>query len=238
MSPQALKEVMRMDPIKIVGAGLAGSEIALQLASRGIPVQLYEMKPQKRTAAQNSDHFAELVCSNSFRSASTHNAIGQLKWEMRQGGSFIMAAADRHAVPAGDALAVDREAFAEDLTGQLHAHPLIQIVPEVVTQIPDGLTVIATGPLTDTELAEDIARRAGRDSLYFYDAIAPIIDAESIDWSIVWTQSRYDKGDVAAYASIPMSEEQYYGFVDAIVAGDKVATHAFEKRSFRRMLTH
>ena len=143
-----------------------------------------------------------------------------------------MAAADRHAVPAGDALAVDREAFAEDLTGQLHAHPLIQIVPEVVTQIPDGLTVIATGPLTDTELAEDIARRAGRDSLYFYDAIAPIIDAESIDWSIVWTQSRYDKGDVAAYANIPMSEEQYYGFVDAIVAGDKVATHAFEKAKF------
>jgi len=218
--------------IQVVGGGLAGCELALQLASRGISVKLYEMKPIRRTPAQTSDHLAELVCSNSFRSANTANAIGQLKWEMRRAGSFIVGAADRCAVPAGDALAVDRDRFAQDVTGQIDAHPLINRVTEVVETIPKGLTVIATGPLTEASLANDIGQRAGRDSLYFYDAIAPIIDADSIDWSIVWLQSRYDKGDVAAYANIPLSESEYYGFVEAVVGGDKVATHEFEEAKF------
>jgi methylenetetrahydrofolate--tRNA-(uracil-5-)-methyltransferase len=218
--------------VKIVGAGLAGCELALQLASRGISVDLYEMKPERRTAAQHSDSLSELVCSNSFRSANIANAIGLLKWEMRQTGSFILAAADRHAVPAGDALAVDRDAFAADVTSQIVEHPEVNLVRGVVEEIPEGLTVICTGPLTDTALATDIAGRAGRDSLYFYDAIAPIIDAESIDWDVVWRQSRYDKGEGADYANIPLSEEQYYAFVEGIVAGDKVGAHDFEKAKF------
>jgi methylenetetrahydrofolate--tRNA-(uracil-5-)-methyltransferase len=218
--------------INIVGGGLAGTEIALQLASRGMSVRLFEMKPLRRTPAQTSDKLAELVCSNSFRSMNTANAIGQLKWEMRETGSFILAAAERHAVPAGDALAVDRENFAADVTAQIDAHPLIEKVVQVVDSIPTGLTVLATGPLTDEALARDIGQRAGRDSLYFYDAIAPIIDADSINWDIVWKQSRYDKGDVAAYANIPLSESEYHEFVQSIIDGDKVAAKDFEQAKF------
>ncbi|MGC6415609.1 MAG: methylenetetrahydrofolate--tRNA-(uracil(54)-C(5))-methyltransferase (FADH(2)-oxidizing) TrmFO [Bradymonadia bacterium] len=221
-----------MERVKIVGAGLAGSEIALQLASYGIEVTLYEMKPTRRTPAQTSDFFAELVCSNSFRSQNPANAIGQLKREMRAADSFIMAAADRHAVPAGDALAVDREKFAAEITGQLQAHEHITIETGVVERIPDGLCVVATGPLTDDALAKDIARRAGRESLAFYDAIAPIIDADSIDWDTVWRQSRYDKGDGAAYANIPMDENQYKAFVQAVIDGDQVRAHEFEDAKY------
>jgi len=143
-----------------------------------------------------------------------------------------LAAADRHAVPAGDALAVDRDAFAEDITAQIEAHPNINLVRGVVDEIPDGLTIVATGPLTDTNLAADIAQRTGQESLYFYDAIAPIIDAESINWDIVWRQSRYDKGDGADYANIPLSEEQYYAFVEGVVAGEKVSAHNFEQAKY------
>ncbi len=221
-----------MQTVKIIGGGLAGSEIALQLADRGISVQLHEMKPLKRTPAQTSDHLAELVCSNSFRSQNEANAIGQLKWEMRLAGSKIMESADRYAVPAGDALAVDRDLFAADMTARIMNHPLINLVTDVVEKIPDGLTVIATGPLTDEPLAKAIGERAGRESLYFYDAIAPIIDAESIDWTIVWRQSRYDKGEEAAYANIPLSEAQYTQFVSDIVNGDQVRSHDFENESF------
>ncbi len=218
--------------VHIVGGGLAGCEVALQLARRGVPVRLSEMKPGQRTPAQDSDFLAELVCSNSFRSANVANAIGLLKWEMRHVGSAIMAAANVHAVPAGDALAVDREAFAAAITDEIDAHPLVERSHGVVSQIPEGLTVIATGPLTHPDLAADIAEKAGRDSLYFYDAIAPIIDADSIDWDVVWRQSRYDKGEGADYANIPLSEEQYFTFVRDVVDGEKAATHAFEEAKF------
>ncbi|MCA9537399.1 MAG: methylenetetrahydrofolate--tRNA-(uracil(54)-C(5))-methyltransferase (FADH(2)-oxidizing) TrmFO [Myxococcales bacterium] len=221
-----------VEPVKVIGGGLAGCEVALQLARRGVPVRLYEMKPQRRTPAQQSDALAELVCSNSFRSAHVANAIGLLKWEMRAVGSAIMAAADKHAVPAGDALAVDREAFAAEVTAAIDAEPGIERVAEVVERIPEGLTVIATGPLTDPALAAEIAARAGRESLYFYDAIAPIVDADSIDWHVVWRQSRYDKGEGADYANVPLDEAEYHAFIAAVLAGEQVRAHGFEEARY------
>lgn len=224
---------MALDPpITIVGGGLAGCEVALQLARRGVPVRLFEMKPLRRTPAAQTDKLAELVCSNSFRSAHVGNAIGLLKWEMRHVGSAIMAAADAHAVPAGDALAVDRELFADAVTAAVDAEPRIERIAEVVEDIPPGLSIIATGPLTDSALAKAIARRAGRDSLAFYDAIAPIIDADSIDWDVIWRQSRYDKGEGADYANAPLTREQYEAFVQAVIEGDKVRAHDFEDAQF------
>lgn len=219
-------------PVTVVGGGLAGCEVALQLARRGVPVRLLEMKPLKRTPAQTSDKLAELVCSNSFRAADVGNAIGLLKWEMRHVGSAIMTAADAHAVPAGGALAVDRELFADAVTAAIEAEPRIERIAEVVDEIPPGLSVIATGPLTDSALAQAIAARADRESLAFYDAIAPIIDADSIDWDVVWRQSRYDKGDGADYANAPLDAEQYAGFVQAVIDGDKVRAHSFEDAKF------
>ncbi len=221
-----------MIPVNVVGGGLAGCEVALQLAARGVPVRLFEQKPLQRTPAQKSDALAELVCSNSFRSANVQNAIGLLKWEMRRVGSRVMAAADAHAVPAGDALAVDRDAFAAQITAEIEGHPSIERVNSVVDEIPRGLSVIATGPLTGAGLAQAIAARAGRDSLYFYDAIAPILDGESVDWSVVWRQSRYDKGEGADYANIPMDREQYFAFVEAVLGGEKLVPHAFEEPKY------
>lgn len=221
-----------MQTVNVVGAGLAGCEIALQLASRGVRVRLFEMKPDRRTPAQCSDHLAELVCSNSFRSANVNNAIGLLKWEMQQVGSQVMEAASVAAVPAGDALAVDRDVFGAQMTQRIEAQPNIELVRGVVETIPDGLTVICTGPLTDETLAAQIATLAGRDSLYFYDAIAPILDADSIDWDVVWRQSRYDKGEGADYANAPMSEAQYFAFIDALNAGEKVEARDFEALKF------
>jgi methylenetetrahydrofolate--tRNA-(uracil-5-)-methyltransferase len=221
-----------MEPVNVVGAGLAGCEIALQLAGRGVPVRLFEMKPERRTPAQVTDFLAELVCSNSFRSANPHNAIGLLKQEMTAAGSRIMQVAHATAVPAGDALAVDRDLFAAQVTALIAAEPRIELVRGVVETIPQGLTVITTGPLTDPALASDIARRAGRDSLYFYDAIAPIVDNDSINWDIVWRQSRYEKGEGADYANAPMSEAEYYAFVEAVGAGDKVVPRAFEEAKY------
>lgn len=219
----------------VIGGGLAGCEVALQLARAGVPVQLVEMKPLKRTPAQHSDRLAELVCSNSFRSDDVTNAIGLLKYEMRALGSVIMEAADATAVPAGSALAVDRDLFGEYITRLISEHPLIELSHEVIESLPQGednlVSVICTGPLTDAPLAAEIAAFAGRESLYFYDAIAPIIDTESINWDIVWRQSRYDKGD-ADYANIPMNEEEYYRFVEAVVAGEKVIPKAFEEPKY------
>ena len=215
--------------VTIVGAGLAGTEAALQLAHRGVSVRLFEMKPQQRTPAHQSDCFAELVCSNSFRSGNVSNAVGQLKREMDHVGSHILAAARRNAVPAGDALATDRKRFAADITRAIESHPAIEIVHQTVEAIPVGPTIIATGPLTDAALADAIAGRAGQSNLSFYDAIAPIIDAESIDWQVVWRQSRYDKGDDAAYANIPLDELQYHAFINAVTQGERVAPHAFEE---------
>ncbi len=221
-----------MSPVNVVGGGLAGSEVALQLARAGVGVRLFEMKPLRRTPAQSSDDLGELVCSNSFRSANVANAIGLLKHELRHVGSAVIACADRNAVPAGDALAVDRELFAADLTRTIASEPLIERIAEVVSVIPGGLSVIATGPLTDAALAQAIAERAGRDSLYFYDAIAPIIDAESIDWEVVWRQSRYDKGEGADYANVPLDEAGYFAFVEGVVRGEKFEAHSFEKPKY------
>lgn len=220
-------------PVTVIGGGLAGCEVALQLALRGVPVRLIEQKPLRRTPAQSTDALAELVCSNSFRSANVQNAIGLLKQEMRTVGSCILAAADRCAVPAGDALAVDRDAFAADVSAQVHEQPLIEVVHDVVHEIPcEGPTVIATGPLTGPELAEDIARLSGRDSLYFYDAIAPIVDAEGLDWSVIFRASRYDKGEGADYANIPLDRAAYDAFVAEVAAGEKVVPRAFEEARY------
>lgn len=224
----------------VIGGGLAGCEVTLQLADRGVQVTLYEMKPHKRTPAQHTDSLAELVCSNSFRSDDPANAIGLLKREMRTLGSRVIEAADQCAVPAGSALAVDRERFSEVLTQRINSHPRVTLKHEVIDQLPSPLTlreasvdavVVCTGPLTDSALAADIARFAGAESLYFYDAIAPIIDAESINWEVVWRQSRYDKGD-ADYANIPLTQAQYYTFIEALTSGDKVTPKAFEEARY------
>ena len=217
--------------ITIVGGGLAGSELALQLAHAGRRVKLYEMKSERRTPAQKEDNLAELVCSNSLRAEPLTNAVGLLKEEMRRLGSFIMAAADEHRVPAGGALAVDRVKFSGAITHQIEAHPDIELIPKIVEELPGSETdpfVIATGPLTDDALAGQIERAIGKDRLYFYDAISPIVDASTIDMEIAWRQSRYDKGG-ADYLNLPLAEEQYHKFVEEILAAEKVEPRDFEK---------
>lgn len=219
--------------VVIVGAGLAGSEAALQLAERGIQVVLLEQKPRERTPAQKSDFLCELVCSNSFRGASLANAVGLLKEEMRRLGSFVMRAAEEHKVPAGGALAVDRERFSQRMTHWLRAHPNITIRAERVDRIPDERPVIlATGPLTGDALASDVAARLGEGQLAYYDAIAPIVSAESIDWDRVFCASRYGKGeteaDQSAYVNCPFDEDGYRAFVSAIVSARRVAPQDFE----------
>ncbi|HEX3594669.1 MAG TPA: methylenetetrahydrofolate--tRNA-(uracil(54)-C(5))-methyltransferase (FADH(2)-oxidizing) TrmFO, partial [Polyangiaceae bacterium] len=203
--------------VVIVGAGLAGCEAALGLARRGIRVRLLEQKPQRRTAAQVSDHFCELVCSNSFRGAALSNAVGLLKEEMRRLGSFVMRAADATRVPAGGALAVDRERFSAQMTAWVRENALIAVEETEVRSIPDERPVIlATGPLTGDGLAADIARRVGG-QLAYYDAISPIVSAESIDWERVFVASRYDKGeseeDRNAYVNCPFDRDGYHAFV-------------------------
>ncbi len=219
---------MRAPTVTIVGAGLAGCEAAYQLASRGVGVRLFEMKPRKRTPAQSSDALAELVCSNSLRGIALTGAVGLLKEELRLAGSLVMRAAIAARVPAGGALAVDREMFARTITEAVDSHPLIELVRDEVTAIPDQRPVIlATGPLTAEALAADLARHCGQEHLAYYDAIAPIVSADSIDWGVVWRQSRYDKG-TADYVNCPFSPEQYRAFVAAIVGAEKVAPRDFE----------
>ena len=181
--------------VTVVGAGLAGSEAAWQLVKRGIPVRLVEMRPEKKPEAFHTGGFAELVCSNSLRSDSLNNAVGILKEEMRQLDSLIMTAADANRVPAGSALAVDRTGFSGQITRTLKNHPLVTVVTEEVTSIPDGPVIIATGPLTAGALAEDIKKRTGTETFHFYDAAAPIVEKDSIDFSKAYYKSRYDKGD-------------------------------------------
>ncbi|MFP4250435.1 MAG: methylenetetrahydrofolate--tRNA-(uracil(54)-C(5))-methyltransferase (FADH(2)-oxidizing) TrmFO, partial [Armatimonadota bacterium] len=190
------------DPITIIGAGLAGSEAAWQVAQRDVPVVLYEMRPERMTPAHETDLFAELVCSNSLKSMRLTSAHGVLKQEMHILGSLILRCAEENAVPAGQALAVDREAFARMVTETISAHPLIEVRREEVTAIPEGPAIIASGPLTSDALSEAIADLTGRERLYFYDALSPIVSAESIDHEIVFRQSRYDKGD-ADYINCP-----------------------------------
>ncbi|MBX3275542.1 MAG: methylenetetrahydrofolate--tRNA-(uracil(54)-C(5))-methyltransferase (FADH(2)-oxidizing) TrmFO [Sandaracinaceae bacterium] len=219
-----------MGDVTIVGAGLAGCECAWQLAERGVRVTLVEQKPLARTAAQKSDGLAELVCSNSFRGADLVNAVGLLKEELRRAGSLVMSAAELARVPAGGALAVDRDVFSAEVTRRVDAHPNIERVARVVERIEDARPlVLATGPLTGDALARDLARVVGAEHLAYYDAIAPVVTADSVNWDVVFRASRYDKGGDAAYGNCPMTKDEYEAFVAAVLAADKVTPHAFEE---------
>ena len=219
--------------VTIIGAGLAGCEAAWQLVKRGVPVRLYEMRPHKRTPAHQTDYFAELVCSNSLRANNIENAVGLLKQEMRMLDSLILKAADAHAVPAGGALAVDREAFAAYITNFIHEHPLIEVINEEITDLDaiEGTVIVATGPLTSDGLAECIKSITDSEYLYFYDAAAPIVTAESVDMSKAFKASRYDKGE-ADYINCPMDEEQYQQFWQELTAAEVVPPNGCEKEKF------
>ena len=216
-----------MKEIAVVGAGLAGSECAWQLANRGISVRLYEMRPERSTPAHHTAGFAELVCSNSLRSDELTNAVGLLKEEMRRLNSLIMQCADHNRVAAGGALAVDREGFSREVTERLTAHPLVTVVREEVTEIPDGITVIASGPLSSDAIAEKIAVLCPGSDLHFYDAVAPIVTLESVDMDSAYFASRYDKG-TADYVNCPMTREEYEAFVRELVAAEEAEVHGFD----------
>ena len=214
--------------VKVIGAGLAGCEAAWQLAKRGIAVELTEMKPKKRTPAHVADGYAELVCSNSFRGDDLSNAVGLLKEEMRRLGSIIMECADSHKVPAGGALAVDRTAFSDAVTEKIKNHPLISIVEEEVTDIPEGRVIIATGPLTSDALAEKLAALSDENKpLNFYDAAAPIVSFDSVDMESAYFASRYDKG-TADYINCPMTEQEYKSFRTELAAAEEAEMHGFD----------
>ncbi|RIM57966.1 FADH(2)-oxidizing methylenetetrahydrofolate--tRNA-(uracil(54)-C(5))-methyltransferase TrmFO [Staphylococcus arlettae] len=217
--------------VNVIGAGLAGSEAAFQLAERGIKVNLVEMRPVKQTPAHHTDKFAELVCSNSLRGNALTNAVGVLKEEMRQLNSLIIEAADKARVPAGGALAVDRHDFAGYITETLKNHPNVTVINEEINSIPAGYTIIATGPLTTDKLAAEIVEATGKDQLYFYDAAAPIVEKDSIDMDKVYLKSRYDKGE-AAYLNCPMTEEEFNRFYDALLAAEVAPTNEFEKEKY------
>ncbi|MBY0553645.1 methylenetetrahydrofolate--tRNA-(uracil(54)-C(5))-methyltransferase (FADH(2)-oxidizing) TrmFO [bacterium] len=219
--------------ITVVGAGLAGSECALQLAHKGFEVVLYEMRGTKPTPAHKTDQFAELVCSNSFGSMSEVSAPGQLKWEAEQLNSFILKAAKEASVPAGQALGIDRERFAKKITEMVEAHPKITIKREAVLSLDqvERPTVIATGPLTDEPLAQDLQKHFGDEFLYFFDAIAPIIDADSINKDIAWKADRYDKG-TPDYYNCPMNKEQYNNFIQEVTNARKIEPKHFETTEF------
>lgn len=218
--------------VNVIGAGLAGSEAAWQLAQRGIPVRLYEMRPAKYSLAHHTDAFGELVCSNSLRANNIENAVGLLKEELRRCNSLIMQCADATQVPAGGALAVDREKFSGQITDAIKNHPLIEIIYGEVTEVPeDEITIIATGPLTDGAMADYVKKVTSQDDFYFYDAAAPIVTAESINYDKAFWASRYDKGD-ADYLNCPMTEEEYNRFYDALMAAELIETHDFEKAKF------
>src|SRR5258708_2857749 len=225
-----------MQPIHVIGGGLAGSEAAWQIANRGVPVVLHEMRPNRTTAAHKTDGLAELVCSNSFRSDDReHNAVGLLDEEMRRLGSLVMWAGDAKQVPAGGALAVDRDAFSQAVTAALTSHPLVEIDRGEITALPPAewdSVIIATGPLTSAPLAAAIRALTGEDALAFFDAIAPIVHRDSIDMSVAWFQSRYDNagpgGTGADYITCPLDRAQYEAFLDALLAGDRVSFHEWE----------
>ena len=214
--------------VSVIGAGLAGSECAWQLAQRGIQVTLYEMKPEKRTPAHHTDAFAELCCSNSLRGAGLENAVGLLKEELRRLGSLILSCADATRVEAGGALAVDRHGFADLVTERIRSHPNITVIPGEVTAIPEGEVVIASGPLTSDALAETLERLLGEGcGLHFYDAAAPLVSAASVDMESAWFGSRYDKG-TADYVNCPMTEEEYAAFWEALTTAQEAEVHGFE----------
>ena len=223
---------MSQTHINGIGAGLAGSVAAYQIAKRGIPVKLYEMRGVKPTPQHKTDKFAELVCSNSFRGDSLTNAVGLLKEEMRRLDSIIMRAGEAHRVPAGGAMAMDRENFSQAVTDEIHNHPLIEVIREEITEIPDdAITVIATGPLTSDALAEKIHALNGGDGFYFYDAAAPIVDSSTINMDLVYLKSRYDKGE-AAYLNAPMNKEQFTAFYEALISAEEAPLNSFEKEKY------
>ncbi|MBC7106637.1 MAG: FADH(2)-oxidizing methylenetetrahydrofolate--tRNA-(uracil(54)-C(5))-methyltransferase TrmFO, partial [Firmicutes bacterium] len=218
--------------VTVVGAGLAGAEAAWQLVRRGVPVRLYEMRPAKMTPAHRTGGFAELVCSNSLRAAALENAVGLLKEEMRRMGSLIVRCALAARVPAGGALAVDRERFSACVTAALEGHPLVTVVREEVRDLPeDEVAIVATGPLTSDALARSIGEFTGEDHLYFYDAVAPIVTAESLDMGRVFRSSRYGKGE-AAYLNCPMTEEEYDRFWQALVRAERAPRKEFEREKY------
>lgn len=227
---------MTEQKIHIIGGGLAGCEAAWQIANKGIGVIIHEMKPINYSPAHKNQDLAELVCSNSFRSDDyMHNAVGLMHQEMRLAGSLIMECADATKVPAGGALAVDRDGFARTVTEKIKNHPLISITTEEITELPDenfGSVIIATGPLTSDKLAQSILSKVDHQSLSFYDAIAPVIFKESIDFSKAWYQSRYDKGDKYDYINCPMNKDEYYHFVDELIKAEKAEFHDFEEANY------
>lgn len=217
--------------VNVIGAGLAGSEAAWQIANRGVKVRLYEMRPVKQTPAHHTENFAELVCTNSLRANQLTNGVGLLKEEMRQLNSVVMQAADKHNVPAGGALAVDRDSFSKAITAAVKNHPNVEVITEEVTSIPSGLTVVATGPLTSDLLAKEIVKFTGDDGLYFYDAAAPIVAKDSLNMDKVYLKSRYDKGE-AAYLNCPMTEEEFTAFHKELVNAEMAELHDFEDEKF------
>ena len=220
-----------MDKVTVVGAGLAGCEAAWQLVKRKIPVRLVEMRPKTSSSAHHSENFAELVCSKSLRSDSLNNAVGILKEEMRHLDSIIMESAEATRVPAGSALAVDRQAFSRRITEQLKQHPLIEVVQEEATQIPDGPCIIASGPLTSDALSKAIQEYTHADYFHFYDAAAPIIEKDSIDFSKAYIKSRYDKGE-AAYINCAMSREEFDAFYEELIHAETAQLHEFEDETY------
>ena len=216
-----------MKEVTVLGAGLAGSECAWQLAKRGIKVKLYEMKPQKMSPAHKSPYFAELVCSNSLRSDELTNAVGLLKAEMRKMGSLIMESADANKVAAGGALAVDREGFAKYITDKLTSHENIEVIYEEILDIPEGEVVVATGPLTSDGFAEKLIELCNDEGLHFYDAVAPIVTLESVDMESAFFASRYDKG-TADYVNCPMNEEEYKAFAHELANAQEAEVHGFD----------
>ena len=219
-----------MQTVKVIGAGLAGSEAAWQLAQRGVAVTLYEMKPRKKSPAHHSDGFAELVCSNSLRGDRLENAVGLLKEELRRCGSLIMECAEATRVEAGGCLAVDRVGFSTMVTDKIRSHPNITVVEEEVTSVPEGPVIIATGPLTSDALSDAIGAYFGQDYLHFFDAAAPLVTAESVDMDLAWWQSRYDRG-TPDYINCAMNKEQYEAFVAELIKAEEAEVHGFEDKN-------
>ena len=219
-----------MPTVKVIGAGLAGSEAAWQLAQRGVQVELIEMKPHKMSPAHHSEDFAELVCSNSLRGDRLENAVGLLKEELRRLGSLILSCAEATRVEAGGCLAVDRQGFARMVTEKIRSHPNITVTAKEVTEVPEGPVIIATGPLTSDALSDAIGAYFGADYLHFFDAAAPLVTAESIDMELAWWQSRYDRG-TPDYINCAMDKEQYEAFVRELIAAEEAEVHGFEDQN-------
>jgi methylenetetrahydrofolate--tRNA-(uracil-5-)-methyltransferase len=219
-----------MIAVKVIGAGLAGSEAAWQLAQRGVQVELYEMKPEKKSPAHHTDTFAELVCSNSLRGDRLENAVGLLKEELRRLDSLIIACADETRVEAGGCLAVDRQGFSDLVTERIRKHPNITVIPGEITQVPEGPVIVATGPLTSDAMSEAIGRYFGTEYLHFYDAAAPLVTAESVDMDEAWWQSRYDRG-TPDYVNCAMNKEQYEAFLQELIRAEEAPVHGFEDKN-------